>query len=87
MATVGHVEFGHSHPASCDPPTGPAHVTVHVNRGVTCAPEPVVARGNSAVEFLYLPAGGRRVVGGASRKTQEMEILLQLMDTVRGAFY
>ena len=74
MAAVGHVESGHSHPASCDPPTGPAHVTVHVNRGVTCAPEPVVARGSSGTELLYLLARGSRVAGGASRKTQEVEL-------------
>ena len=35
MVTVPQVIFGHSHPASCDPPTGPAHVTLHVTRGVT----------------------------------------------------
>ena len=70
VATVGHVESGHSHPVSCDPPTGPAHVTVHVNRRVTCAPEPVVARGSSGVELLYLLAGGSRVAGGASKEIQ-----------------
>ena len=74
VAAVGHVESGHSHPASCDPPTGPAHVTVHVNRRVTCAPEPVIARGSSGVELLYHLAGGSRVAGGASREMQVLEL-------------
>ena len=74
MAAVGHVDFGHLHPASCNSPTGPAHVTVHVNRGVTCAPEPVVARGSSGAELLYLLTGDSRVAGGASRKIQEVKL-------------
>ena len=74
VAAVVHVESGHSHPASCDPPTGPAHVTIHVNRGVTCAPEPVVARGSSGAELLYHLAGGSRVAGGASREMQVLEL-------------
>ena len=74
MAAVGHVDFDHSHPASCDPPTGPAHVTVHVVRGVACIPEPVVVRGSSGAELLDLPAGGGRVGGGATRNTQEVEL-------------
>ena len=74
VAAVGHVDFGHSHPASCDPPTGPAHVTVHVMRGVACTPEPVVVRGSSGAELLDLPAGGGRVAGGATRNTQEVEL-------------
>ena len=70
VAAVVHVESGHSHPASCDPPTGPAHVTVHVNRGVTCAPEPVVARGSSGVSsFISLQevAGWLGVLPGRCR--------------------
>ena len=74
VAAVGHADFGHSHPASCDPPTGPAHVTVHVMRGVACIPEPVVVRGSSGAELLDLPAGGGRVAGGATRNTQEVEL-------------
>ena len=74
VAAVGHVDFGHSHPVSCDPPTGPAHVTVHVIRGATCTLEPVVARGSSGVELLDLPAGGGRAAGGATRNTQEVEL-------------
>ena len=74
VAAVGHVDFGHSHPASCDPPTGPAHVTVHVMRGVACTPEPVVVRGSSGAELLDLPAGGGRVAGGATRNTHEVEL-------------
>ena len=64
MAAVGHVNFGHWHPASCDPPTRPAHITVHVNGGVACTPEPVVARGSSGAELLYLLAGDSRMAGG-----------------------
>ena len=45
-----------------------------MNRGVTCVPEPVVARGSSGAELLYLPAGDSRVAGGVSGKTQEVEL-------------
>ena len=74
MVAVGHVDFDYWHPASCDPPTGPAHVTVHVNRRVTCAPEPVVARGSSGAELLYLTTGDSRVAGGASGNMQVLEL-------------
>ena len=49
-------------------------MAVHVNRGVTCVPEPVVARGSSGAELFYLLAGGSRVAGGASRKTEMLEL-------------
>ena len=69
VASVGHVDFGHTQPASCYPFTGPVHVTVHVERRVhdLYLWASSGRREQWGCSFI-LPAGRSRVTGDASRK-------------------